>query len=146
MTPVEEQPIIDACSRLFINYARFVDFGDYGQFVELFTENAILSLGFDLHGKEKIRRSMTRRPADLRSRHVLSNISIDVIDDAHASGIAYLTLYRHIGPESLDDAAIQMHGPAGVGHYSNRFERTASGWRIASCQLAFAFKDPSQFP
>jgi len=141
-----KQNIIQACTTLFIDYARYVDFGHYDKFVELFSDNAVLNLGFELHGKEKIRRSMTKRSDELRSRHVLSNISIEVQSETMATGIAYLTLYRHIGSDSLLDEAVMLRGPAGVGHYSNRFELTSGGWRISSCHLQFAFRDPEHFP
>ena len=44
---------------------------------------------------------MQKRPDELRSRHVLTNIFIDVLSGTEARGISYLTLYRHIGEESL---------------------------------------------
>lgn len=147
MIGVEERAAIaDACKTLFIDYARYVDFGDYEKFVDLFCEDAVLDLGFKIQGQEKIRRSMRKRSVELRSRHVLTNLAVDVHDKTAASGIAYLTLYRHIGPESLVDAAVPLRGVAGVGHYSNEFELTVQGWRIKSCKLSFAFQDSTHFP
>lgn len=137
---------IGACTALFVSYARHVDFGDYDRFVELFTDDAVLDLGFRLQGKDQIRKSMSKRDPALRSRHVMTNIAIDVIDSDHASGIAYLTLYRHIGPETLSPTAVTLQGPAAVGHYSNTFELTADGWRISSCQLELAFRNAAHFP
>ena len=138
--------VAQACTGLFIDYARYVDFGQYDSFVDLFTDDAVLNLGFEINGKEKIRKSMNKRSDQLRSRHVLSNIAIDVDDERSAHGIAYLSLYRHIGPESLLADPVMLNGPAAIGHYSNRFVLTYSGWRIATCQLEFAFKDPQHFP
>ena len=141
----ERQAILD-CEKLFVDYARHVDFGDYEAFVELFSEDAILDLGFRVQGKDKIRRSMRKRSPELRSRHVLSNLSVDVDSATTANGVAYLTLYRHIGPQSLQDAPVMLSGPAAVGHYQNEFLLTTQGWRIQSCRLKFAFQDPAQFP
>ncbi len=135
-----------ACTALFIDYAQTVDFADYQRFVELFTEDAVLELGFRLQGKENIRKSMTKRDPMLRSRHVLTNIAINVTGADSAEGIAYLTLYRHIGPESLQPEAVALRGPAAVGHYSNTFALTTQGWKIASCKLQLAFRDASHFP
>ena len=139
------EEIIRACTALSVAYARFVDFQDYESFVALFTEDAELDLGFVLHGRAAIRKSMAKRPGELRSRHVLSNIHIDVLDADHAQGISYLTLYRHIGPESLLSPPIDQVTPAAVGHYSDRFRRMEAGWRIAARSLSLAFRDPSQF-
>lgn len=142
----DQRTIQERCKRLMVDYARHVDFGDYERFVDLFTDDAVLDLGFKMQGKEKIRLSMSKRSAQLRSRHVLSNLAVDIESQNTASGIAYLTLYRHIGPDSLEDAAVALQGPAGVGHYASKFELTSQGWRIAACKLHFAFQDLDQFP
>ena len=143
---IDRPAIVASCIKLFIDYARHVDFGDYEKFVDLFADDATLDLGFKVEGKDKIRHSMSKRSNELRSRHVLSNISIDVESETTAQGIAYLSLYRHIGSESLVKAPIPLKGPAAVGHYSSRFKLTAQGWRIAACSLQFAFRDDAQFP
>ena len=134
-----------ACTELSIAYARHVDFGEYDRFVELFTEDAVLDAGFRLEGKEKIRRSMERRSPELRSRHILTNIFVDVISETEATGISYLTLYRHIGPESLTDGTVDFQAASGVGHYTDSFRLTDDGWRIASRSLALAFRNPAHF-
>ena len=84
--------------------------------------------------------SLTRRPDELRSRHVITNIYIDVLNEHEARGISYLTLYRHIGPESLKGEPIDFDGPAGVGHYEDRFEKTDDGWKFKRRKLHFAFR------
>ena len=134
-----------ACTDLFISYARHVDFGEYDQFVGLFTDDATLDLGFHLAGKDAIARSMTKRNPELRSRHVLTNIHIDIIGEQEAQGIAYLSLYRFTGPETLTDAPVVFDSPSAVGHYTNRFVCTEQGWKIASCRLSLAFRNPEHF-
>ena len=134
-----------ACTDLFIAYARHIDFGEYDRFVDLFAEDAVLDLGFRLEGKAAIAKSMNKRDPLLRSRHVLTNIHISPIDDKHADGIAYLSLYRHIGPETAEQAPITFKSPSAIGHYSNQFTLTSNGWKISSCQLSFAFINPEHF-
>ena len=134
------------CEQLFVDYARHLDFRDYDRFVDLFAQDGALNVAGKLQGKEKIRRAMSRRTDELRSRHVITNIAIDVLSETTASGIAYLSLYRHIGAESLVDEPVMLRGPAAIGHYTNSFKLTVDGWRIASCDLDFAFQDPSHFP
>ena len=142
---MQDPEIQAACTELSIAYARHVDFGEFDKFVELFTEDGRLELGFVIEGKEAIRKSMTRRSPELRSRHVLTNISINVLSETEATGVTYLTLYRHIGPESLEDDPIELQGPAAVGHYTDRFSLTDQGWRIAERTLQFAFQNKSAF-
>lgn len=145
MNENERRAIERACEALSIAYARSVDFRDYDTFAELFAEDGALDAGQPLQGRRKIRESLDRRPDELRSRHVLTNIYIDVLDHDAARGISYLTLYRHLGPESLEPRPAPLKGPAAVGHYEDRFVRTAEGWRFASRRLQLAFRDPAQF-
>jgi hypothetical protein len=76
---------------------------------------------------------------------VLSNIFIDVMDADNARGISYLTLYRHIGPESLEGQPIEFSGPAAVGHYEDRVVRTTDGFRFARRKLHLAFRRSDKF-
>jgi hypothetical protein len=134
-----------ACTALSVAYARAVDFRDYKAFVALFAADGTLDVGKPLTGREAIWQSLMARPDELRSRHVISNVFIDVLDAASARGISYLTLYRHHGPESVSHGPAPLTGPAAVGHYEDRFLRTAEGWRFQSRRLHLAFRDPDRF-
>ncbi len=140
---IDERDIREACAALSIAYARAVDFRDYDAFVELFAEDGVLDVGTPLQGKDAIRNAISRRPDELKSRHVLSNIFIDVQDADSARGISYLTLYRHVGPESLLAQPIEFEGPAAVGHYEDQFVRTPEGFRIKHRRLHMAFRRAS---
>ncbi|HEY5646389.1 MAG TPA: nuclear transport factor 2 family protein, partial [Pseudomonadales bacterium] len=123
--PQDEHAIVRACEALSFAYARAVDFRDYDTFVGLFTDDGELDTGTLLQGRVAIAEAISRRPDELRSRHVITNVFIDVLGPEEARGISYLTLYRHVGPESLKGAPVPLAGPAAVGHYEDRFVRTA---------------------
>ena len=142
---IERMMIQDACAALSIAYARHVDFAEYDECAELFADDGYLNAGGPLEGREKIRKGMHRRSAKLRSRHVLTNIHIDVLDADHARGISYLTLFRHIGEESLQSDPVEFDAPAAVGHYADDFVRTEEGWKIARRVLELAFRNSSKF-
>jgi len=139
------QAIQRACEQLAIEYARSVDFRDYDNFVELFSEDATLELGQKIQGKAAIAKSLSRRPDQLRSRHVITNVFVDVISETQARGLCYLTLYRHIGEESLKAGPVALDGPAAVGHYEDAYQLTDQGWRIASRRLHMAFRNDAHF-
>jgi hypothetical protein len=145
MQPHESHAIERACTALSYAYARAVDFRDQDALVELFTADAVLTIGETLRGQDAIRTWIRARPDEVRSRHIISNVFVDVIDDDRARGISYLTLYRHEGPQSLRYGPVPLPGPAAVGHYEDRFARTADGWRFAARRLQLAFRDPGQF-
>jgi len=134
-----------ACTALSVAYARCLDFRDYDAFLTLFTEDAVLDAGKRLEGLAAIREDLRHRPDELRTRHVISNTFIDVVSGDAARGISYLTLYRYRGKESLRPGPVPLHGPAAVGHYEDRFVRTAEGWRFASRRVHLAFRDPGQW-
>lgn len=145
LEPSHRSAIERACTALTIEYARCVDFRDYDNIVNVFTEDATLVVGTPLEGRSVILDAMMQRPGDLRSRHVISNGFVDIIDDGHARGICYLTLYRHRGPESLQPGPAAQRPPAAVGHYEDTFVQTTHGWRIGHRVLHLAFRDPEQF-
>jgi len=143
--PALSREIREACTALSIAYARAVDFRDYESFVELFTEDGELDTGRPLVGRTAIREAMRHRPDELKSRHVLSNIFIDVIDADTARGISYLTLYRHVGPESLRGQPIEFSGPAAVGHYEDQFVRAGDGFLFSRRKLHLTFRRADKF-
>src|SRR4030095_11954268 len=146
MEPVERMAIERECEQLMIAYARGVDFRDYDNVASLFTENGILDVGNPLQGRAAIAEAPPRRPSDLRSRHVLTNLFVDVVDRDTARGICYLTLYRHVGPESLQREPVELESPAAVGHYEDRVARTPDGFRIAQRKLHLAFRSSALLP
>ena len=145
MTDLEKFEIEKLCEKLSISDARLLDFGQYDELAELFTIDAALNAGVLLEGRETIRLGLNKRPAKLRSRHVLTNIHTEVMDDKTAKGISYLSLYRHIGDESLTSEVIEFDGPAAVGHYSDEFRLEDGIWKIHQRVLTMSFRNPKYF-
>jgi hypothetical protein len=144
---MQEQQIRDIqrdCEALSIAYARAIDFRDYDDFVALFVEDGTLDIGAEMQGRDAIGASVAGRPDNLRSRHVLSNIFVDVVDADHARGITYLTLYRSLAGGSPREP-VESTLPAAVGHYQDQFVRTLAGWRFQSRTFHPAFRDPAAF-
>ena len=81
----ERRKIRQDCEALSIAYARAVDFRDYDEFVNLFTQDGTLEAGTRLEGKQAIAASLKRRPDELRSRHVLTNIFVNVVNREEAT-------------------------------------------------------------
>jgi hypothetical protein len=103
----------------------------------------VLDLGIRLDGKHAIRSSLEMRGTDVRTRHVITNIFIEVHDANHARGVAYLTLYRHVGADCAKPAPILSTQPTAIGHYEDEFVLTAAGWRFRSRILRVAFRNPN---
>lgn len=146
MDTLERLAIERECEQLMVAYARGIDFRDYDNVASLFTQDGVLDVGTPLTGRAAIQAALSRRPYELRSRHVLTNLFVDVVSADTARGICYLTLYRHSGPESLERGPVEFERPAAVGHYQDRFVRTPDGFRIEQRTLHLAFRNSSLLP
>ena len=143
--PMEIFLIREECRALSIAYARALDFRDYDDLANLFTEDGVVDTVRQAEGRAAIRASLNERPDEIRTRHVITNTFVEVIDAESARGISYVSLYRHQGPESLDPGPVELDAPAAIGHYEDAFRRTPDGWRLARRKLHLAFKNPTKF-
>ena len=144
MTDLDASLIERACERLVTLYTHYVDFGEGEKVAELFAEKGVWEAGPEIRfeGQSEIAEKMKGRQAmaGRRSRHVCTNLHIEVLDEDHARGLVYLSLYRH--DFETDEA---QHGPApdttptAVGQYHDEFVRTDAGWRFSKRSAALAF-------
>jgi hypothetical protein len=138
-----------ACGRLITDYARFVDFGEAARIADLFTADGVWEGdGLRMEGRDAIRAGFARRQGVTRrvSRHVCTNVTIDVVGADEAHGLCYLINYRFDRSAGDDPTAPAPAGhPKFVGEYRDRFVRTPEGWRFAhrACTLTFV-RPPSR--
>jgi len=140
MDDIEHMLIERECSRLVTAYCHLIDHGEAARVVDLFSEDATWATqGVKMAGREQLRAGFEHRQdqTERMSRHVCHNFHCNVIDENHAEGVVYLTLYRNDGDP--DRKISPLVGPAVVGEYRDRFERTADGWRISHRELGVSF-------
>ncbi len=123
-----------ACRRLSLEFARRNDAGEYEVLAGLFAEDGVLCrpLAPDavLNGRAEILADMRRKPGDVITRHICTNILVDVIDDSRAKGSTYYTVYLQSGVSDASQV-FTFDGTVYVGDYLDRYVRTRRGWRIA---------------
>jgi hypothetical protein len=141
-TPHYDRHLIEReCERLVLLYARYADSFQDDAFAALFADNALLHRGdAPLVGRDAIREAMGRRRRDSVVRHLCSNVIIDVIDAGNASGVSFMTLYRHFGSATIPTP---MTAPEMIAEYHDRFTLTSEGWRIAERQALIVLKHPA---
>lgn len=140
MDDIERMLIERECDRLVTAYCHLIDHGEAAKVVDLFSEDAIWAApGMKMEGREQLRAGFQQRQAQTErmSRHVCHNFQCNVIDENHAEGVVYLTLYRNDGEP--DRKISPLVGPAMVGEYRDRFVRTPDGWRINHRELEASF-------
>ncbi len=140
MNDVEKLEIERACERLVTAYCHYVDHGEAARIAELFTEDGVWAgPGTKMTGRAELGAGFGQRQAqkERMSRHVCNNFLCEVEDADHATGVVYLTLYRHDG--DADRKLSPLEGPELVGEYRDRFVRTPEGWRIADRRISVTF-------
>ncbi|MCW3011561.1 MAG: nuclear transport factor 2 family protein [Solirubrobacterales bacterium] len=131
-----------ACERLLVDYCRLVDFGQASRIANLFTEDGRWE-GTDLvlGGREEIRAWFTKREQLTRrvSRHLCTNVGVDVLSASEAESRCFLVNYRHDRAEGDLTMPAPMAVPKFVGELHDTFRRTHDGWRFASRRVDVAF-------
>jgi hypothetical protein len=131
-----------ACERLMTDYTRFVDFGEAARIADLFSADGVWEAdGVRMDGRDAIRAGFSARQGVGRrtSRHVITNVAVDVVGPEEATALSYLVNYRHDSRSGTAERPAPVDHPKFVGEYHDRFVRTADGWRFARrrCDLAF---------
>ena len=142
MDPIARLLAERACERLMTDYTRFVDFGEAGRIADLFTADGIWEAdGVQMVGRDAIRAGFSARQGVERrtSRHVCTNVAVDVLGPHEARALSYLVNYRHDSRSGTAERPAPVDHPKFVGEYHDRFVHTADGWRFAHrrCDLAF---------
>ena len=126
------------CINLVTEYAYYRDRFDAVGFSELFTDDASLSVGNQTWtGRDQIRARIEGLDSSAKIRHLMSTIRIEPIDELHATGVSYATIYTgSAGSNSVEGFAV-------IGEYHDSFVLTENGWRISSRELKsiFSYED-----
>jgi SnoaL-like domain len=128
-----------ACSRLVLLAAEHADHHRPAEFAAVFAVDAVLSRpnAEPLQGREAIRAAYAQRPASRITRHLVTNIRVEVLSATEARASSLVLLWAG----SADDEAGPRGRPAQagqvVGAFDDRFALTPEGWRIAARQASF---------
>jgi hypothetical protein len=93
-----------------------------------------------IQGRENIRAALLTRPRTLLTKHLATNVMIDVVSRDEALGLSYLTMISSTPP---GDAAAPFvsAGPVYFGEFKDRFVREGGAWKFlerrGSIQMKF---------
>lgn len=133
-----------ACERLVHAYSRALDLGDLSGAADCFAENGSMSRPMTpdqvIEGREQIRASLLTRPKTLLTRHLATNVMIEVDGRDAAHGLSYLTMIA-VTPAPADQQPFQSPGPIYFGEFKDRFVRERGVWKFlerrGSIQIRF---------
>lgn len=133
-----------ACERLINEYARRVDFGQASKIADLFTEDARWEGDQVFEGRERIREWFEGRQGVTRrvSRHVCTNVMVEVLSPTEARSHCYMINYRHDRAEGDDSLPVPTEVPKYVGELHDTFRLTDEGWLFSGRRVTVAFLRP----
>ena len=129
MTADERRAIEHDCARLIALYANLNDEARWDEVAALYADDGVMvrptAPDAPTQGRAAILAAFKARPARV-TRHVCSNVVIDVDSETTARGVSAMLLFT---------------GAAGplVGSFHDRFVRTADGWRFAERRGSLLF-------
>lgn len=139
MTEDERLRSEQACARLCHDFAAAVDARQYDAFVALFAADGVFDrAGQASHGHAEIRRFLDARPADRVTRHVCTNIRIDLTGLDSGTGSCYALVFQAQSP----DAAVQpLPTPVPmVVEYHDDYQCGPQGWRFRHRRVKIIFQ------
>jgi hypothetical protein len=127
---------MQAIRRLMNEYCYSIDRGDLDGFADLFANGSFEVIGDPAGpavGAGAVRRvldNVTLYDGKTHTKHVLSNVLIDVSEDGEtAVAESYITLYQGLPPDFPLQAIF-------IGHYHDCFERVSGDWQFASRRIS----------
>jgi hypothetical protein len=133
LSAVERNEIERACERIVYAYARALDLGDMSAAADFFAENGSMARPMVpdqlIQGRETIRTSLLSRPKTLLTKHLATNVMIDVESRDAASGLSYLTMISTTPPGDTGPPFVSQ-GPVYFGEFRDRFVRESGVWKF----------------
>lgn len=130
MNPDDRRAVEHDCARLIALYANLNDEARWDEVAALYAEDGVMfrptAPDQPVAGREAILAAFKARPPRT-TRHVCSNVVIDVEGPATARGTSAMLLFT-------------ADGPPLVGSFHDRFRLTAAGWRFAERRGSLTFK------
>jgi len=145
LSAAERIEIERACERLVHVYSRALDLGDMSAAADCFAENGSMARPMMpdavIQGRETIRASLLTRPKTLLTKHLATNVMIDVESRDAASGISYLTMISTTPPPDGKPPYVSQ-GPLYFGEFKDKFVRENGAWKFlerrGSIQMKFS--------
>ncbi len=135
----KRREIEEDCHRLMVDFANEVDLFNYDAVLAMFIPDCIFMHGEKVfEGRGQILELLQARRRNRRTRHVVSNMVVRVVDETHATGKSYCLVFGYLG-ELPDDEPAPLSAPDSLVEFEDDFTATDEGWKIARRRLRFVF-------
>lgn len=131
MTTGKRRAIEQDCARLIALYANLNDEARWEELAALYSDNGCMTRpsapDAEIRGRGAILAAFLSRPPR-QTRHICSNIVIDVLSGSEARGTSAMLLFTGEGPPL-------------VGSFHDQFVLTDLGWRFSERRGSLSFQD-----
>jgi hypothetical protein len=145
LSTAEQIEIERACERIVYAYSRALDLGDMSAAADLFAENGLMARPMApeqvIQGRDAIRASLLTRPKTLLTKHLATNVTIDVESRNSARGISCLTMIATTPPNDGKPPFVST-GPVYFGEFKDRFVRENGVWKFLERRGSIQMKFP----
>jgi SnoaL-like domain len=149
LSAAEQIEIERACERLVYAYSRALDLGDMNVAADLFAESGSMARPMApeqvIQGRETIRAALLTRPKTLLTKHLATNVMIDVESRDSARGVSCLTMISTTPPTD-GKAPFLSTGPIYFGEFKDRFVRESGVWKFLERRGSIQMKFPGAPP
>lgn len=124
------------CTMVMTRFFHHLDRGNYEAVAALMAEDGVwVRQGKELVGPDAVLGALRGRPADFVTRHLLSNLLVEITGDREATVAYELSVYGRKGEEPAHHMSI-LTG-------EDRLLRTEAGWRIQLKKARPVFSFPA---
>ncbi|MFA7625241.1 MAG: nuclear transport factor 2 family protein [Pusillimonas sp.] len=142
MNPIipENLAVQVVCKDLVARSAQYSDQQDYASFVQLFTEDAVLTRpgGSPLVGRDAILASYRSKPAERLTLHFVTNTVVTDITASSASMSSYVLLWSSSTDLPVEAFGRKANARQVAGMFEDRVVLTDHGWKIAERRAKFS--------
>ena len=121
-----------ACTAAIQRFSAYVDAGRYDDAAALFAPDGVMQRPQErIEGREALRHSFQQRPAHRLTRHVISNLILDLVDDNTVRALSYVCVFRHLGtPGETLHQPVPARNPETLAEYIDELVRVDGAWLI----------------
>lgn len=117
--------------RTIYRFFLFLDERRYGDIAALMASDGVWHRqGKALRGPGDVMEALKLRPAGATTRHLITNVIVDVTGETSADATFYLAVFFH-GADAPPTLPVAIELPRHISIFNAKFTRDTAGWRVA---------------
>jgi hypothetical protein len=128
------------CENVVLRFMAHFDAGEYEQMTSLLAPDGVWhQMDGDIRGPGELVPRLSKRPAGVLVRHVITNLRTEILTTESAVVHSYVTVLRHDFPGAIQPPAPLLL-PLAMGRYRDELVRSQGRWQILNKKIMLDFK------